>query len=465
MFGQLLIDPVDSDLLVALEAALRDAAPEGPAPEPGAALSYPPEMREELPGIWKVAEGWQVWPLTRRFTYGRVGVAWWTDPTGRRHYRVGGAGYRTPAADRFFTPFPGLTPLARVHPERSYLRTVAKESRLIVVCDCGMSGAPGDLAWMGPCCGPCYDRWLEQGVDLLESPERLPATHVDLGCPAHLLAISPDGRLAAAAPRGQATRLWNTATGREQQFPEGHERRVEALRFSPDGSQLAGLSAHRFVMWDVASRRLAAHWSDELRLIAVGFAESGRWLVTATMHGLQCWDTAERHPMLVREVRAPVRELACAPAGFPMAVHAGGHEILLLRSAHAEPESVPAPSLFPAGLAFSADGRFLATRESQQAALRLFDLHAGRWGTRIATTATDFRVFAFPPNNHRLLVTAGSDGRLRVWDTVTGLERVTYQWHSGPVLSLAFSSDARLLVTSGDDGIVKFWPWRKLLGA
>ena len=33
---------------------------------------------EDLPGVWKVTEGWQIWPLTRRFTYGRVGIAWWT---------------------------------------------------------------------------------------------------------------------------------------------------------------------------------------------------------------------------------------------------------------------------------------------------------------------------------------------------------------------------------------------------
>ena len=46
---------------------------------------------------------------------------------------------------------------------------------------------------------------------------------------------------------------------------------------------------------------------------------------------------------------------------------------------------------------------------------------------------------------------------MRLWDVLTGQERVTMTGHGGPVNVVAFSKDGRILVTGSDDGTVKLW--------
>ena len=60
---------------------------------------------------------------------------------------------------------------------------------------------------------------------------------------------------------------------------------------------------------------------------------------------------------------------------------------------------------------------------------------------------------AFSPDG-RLLATAGYDGR--VWDPATG-KQLRILGHTGPVWGVAFSPDGRLLGTAGNDGTARLW--------
>ena len=65
------------------------------------------------------------------------------------------------------------------------------------------------------------------------------------------LAFSPDGRTVAAVV-GTAVVLWDAGTGRELRRFEGHERRVRAVAFSPDGKLLGtGSEDSTIVLWDL----------------------------------------------------------------------------------------------------------------------------------------------------------------------------------------------------------------------
>lgn len=56
-----------------------------------------------------------------------------------------------------------------------------------------------------------------------------------------------------------------------------------------------------------------------------------------------------------------------------------------------------------------------------------------------------------------LLVSSGSDGTVRIWDTRTGVVRSTLTAHLGPVTSASFGGEGRLFCTSGADGTVRLW--------
>jgi hypothetical protein len=129
----------------------------------------------------------------------------------------------------------------------------------------------------------------------------------------------------------------------------------------------------------------------------------------------------------------------------------------------------PAPSVLPsrlartlaghtsaiAGVAFSPDGRLLATASSDRTA-RVWDPATGDC-LRTLTGHTDSPIgVAFSPDG-RLLATASHDRTARVWDPATGEHLRTLAGHTSAVYGVAFSPDGRLLATASWDETTRVW--------
>jgi WD40 repeat protein/tRNA A-37 threonylcarbamoyl transferase component Bud32 len=123
------------------------------------------------------------------------------------------------------------------------------------------------------------------------------------------------------------------------------------------------------------------------------------------------------------------------------------------------PLAHPAPILYAD---LSRDGRRLATGGAD-GKLRIFDVMTGADTGLSKDYGDGILAVAFSPDGHRLASGGGTwgwtrsqDTSIRVWNLVSGETR-RLEGHSQAVFGLAWSPDGRLLVSCGLDGRIKAW--------
>jgi WD40 repeat protein len=123
-------------------------------------------------------------------------------------------------------------------------------------------------------------------------------------------------------------------------------------------------------------------------------------------------------------------------------------------------------------LKVSADGRTLAVGCRDEAMVRLWDLgaeklavtltgHTGRMMTRVAFSP-DGKTLASAATVERrerrdAIVNTHYEGEVKLWDVASGKERFTIHGHEERVYCLRFAPDGKTLATGDNEGIAKIW--------
>lgn len=281
------------------------------------------------------------------------------------------------------------------------------------------------------------------------------------GGPLNDMAFSAAGRtLASAAHLEKVVRLWSVDSGECLESLGGFEAPVTSLAFSSSGRRLAAASEDKSIkIWDLDHREYVEHLVDrETVSRCLAFAPVTGLLASAESDGTVNIYNLDRSGDFVYNLNRlqGCLKVAFSPNGRSLAVLLDLHEIRLFNTAdwNQTHKLNPGPSVFMKSLAFSPDGRLLASGTSSGIfiwdratlkALRTLEGHRG-----------DVAALAFSPDG-AILASGSADHTIRLWNASNGRPYDILIGHDYEITGLAFSADGCLLASASKDGTLRLW--------
>ena len=283
---------------------------------------------------------------------------------------------------------------------------------------------------------------------------RLPHPHV-----VEAVAFSPESRKLVTGCQDGFARAWEVETQSEL-VRVAHPDGVRVVRVSPDGRYVASASSPALVaskdqtvqIWDMANGREVGRITHESAIRSVAFSPDGRRLASASAdRTVRLFGTEGREEMRLVLDEYPTA-LAFAPDGQHLVV--GGPGVQIVR---AETGFVPARLAFPPSVskvALPPMGRAVAVVDNGNAAV-VWEFGKGAPLFRVEHVGFIFDV-AFSPDGRWLATAGGDDKSAVIWNAATGAQHARLL-HDDKVVRLAWSADARILATASTGTTAHLW--------
>ena len=285
------------------------------------------------------------------------------------------------------------------------------------------------------------------------------------GYDGHPGSFSPDGRLVALGLNEQGIRLWDardlTPVG-PPLLETGGE--VWALAFAPDGRTLAAVTVEgQATLWDVEGRSLLRGPFTVATGAAQGvsFSADGKLLATAGPSGVDLWKVATGEPLDTIALGVGVGDVAFGPDGSTLGfVHerGGTAEVWdVAEDTRIAKLPVDSKSTYAGeAIAFSPDGRALATGGLDDPIVRVWDVPTGELIRELDQGSAGAKTLDFSPDG-RILAVSGFAPVASLWDLATGARIGPTLTAGGRRADVDLSPDGRQLLMTAADGRGALW--------
>jgi WD40 repeat protein len=279
-------------------------------------------------------------------------------------------------------------------------------------------------------------------------------------------AISPDGTRVAVYFYDGLWQLWCTEEGTwEGELRTGFDLQAEYSKaaFSPDSKYLAIYrSNYGTQIWCVNARVCVQRLEDRgVPICDLTFSPDGHYLATGSVEGeVRIWRLGGRssvQPQVEQatDERHNIRELAFSPDGKLLATITS--KINAVRIWRTETGVCEKILLGHTGtiysVAFSSDGFHLASA-GEENTIRIWNTLTGTCDQLLQGHTTSILSVDFSSKH---LASAGYDKTVKIWRVDTWVCELTLEGHTGYIIALAFSPNAARLASYSHDRTIRIW--------
>jgi WD40 repeat protein/class 3 adenylate cyclase len=295
------------------------------------------------------------------------------------------------------------------------------------------------------------------------------------------VAFSPDGTIVATSDVRGRICLWHVADGRQILSLEGHNDFVFSIAFHPQGNMLASGGLDRTIrLWDLQTgeclQRLSIH---KIGVSMVVFSPDGTLLASSSgdqtiklsqVSTGECVMTLQGHHGIVRSIAFSPQGHLLVSAGLDHLIKVWdlktGHCLKTIEDSCQVNSMTLIPELYSPHLSTDpgkdisgfhpVELQGLIVTAGEDAIIKLWNLNTGECVKTLAGHSERIWCVSCSPNG-LYLATASDDTCIRLWETRTGQCIKTFAGHENRVWFVAFSPDSHLLVSGSEDQRIKLW--------
>jgi eukaryotic-like serine/threonine-protein kinase len=272
--------------------------------------------------------------------------------------------------------------------------------------------------------------------------------------------FSPRGDLLASAGKDGNVLIWDISSWQLYRKIVATQTGVNVAAFTPDGKTIATLDDEgKLKLWEIATGHCQLdRLAHSPSAVVARFTSDGKTIVTGGRNDglVKVWDRTTGDMLdSFRPGKPNLENVIFSPDGSCLAT-AGSGPLKLWKWPGRTLIGELSESKGNQGVAFSHDGKRLATAHEGDKAVRVWDLASRRLVREFPGHTEGVFSVAFSADD-RTILSASADETIRLWDVATGKERGAHVGHSGRVWNLALSPDGRTIASAGADGKVKLW--------
>ena len=276
---------------------------------------------------------------------------------------------------------------------------------------------------------------------------------------------SPDGTHLVSGGSDYLVTIYSVAGGALPKVLSGHSGVVFGVGWSPDGQWLASSEWDNVIrLWSPTSGEclhILQHPDDAGNFFyGLTWSPDGQHLACGTYRrGVQVFDMTTHRPLWVgHEFPTWIRHVAWSPDGTLLAGGGDDGTVYVWDAANGRLlRQMTGHYSMVTRVAWSLDGTRLVSGSRGKEGGELFVWNVQR-GEVLCTLVSHPRiVYAIAWASENIVVSGGGNGKLYWWDIERGQSLWVREAHEGTVQSLRRSPDGTKLVSAGDDGAVMLW--------